>query len=101
MFPAIVMMTATAIWGIRRGNATGGAVAKFNWREARAALWEAKWELALPVIALAALFSGLTTPVEAAALTALYAFFVQPVFPPGFGIFMGWPTGVARVRVLC
>ena len=38
----------------------------------RIAIWEAKWELLTPVIALVALFSGVATSVEAAALTALY-----------------------------
>ncbi|GAG37557.1 unnamed protein product, partial [marine sediment metagenome] len=39
----------------------------------------AKWELLLPVVAFVALFSGLATPVEAAALTAFYAFFVEVI----------------------
>jgi C4-dicarboxylate transporter, DctM subunit len=100
LIPALVMMTATAIWGIRRGTAAGGAVSKFNWREARAALWEAKWELALPVIALAALFSGLTTPVEAAALTALYAFFVQAVIHRDLRIIEDVPRVMAECGLL-
>jgi tripartite ATP-independent transporter DctM subunit len=50
---------------------------RFDAREARAALWDAKWELALPIVAFAALFSGRATPVEAAALTAVYALFVE------------------------
>ncbi len=40
-------------------------------------MWEAKWELMLPLVALASLFAGFATPVEAAALTALYAFVVE------------------------
>ena len=100
LIPALVMMTATAIWGIRRGTAAGGAVSKFNWREACAALWEAKWELALPVIALAALFSGLTTPVEAAALTALYAFFVQAVIHRDLRIIKDVPRVMAECGLL-
>jgi len=36
-----------------------------------------KWELLLPVVALVALFGGFATPVEAAAVTALYAFIVE------------------------
>lgn len=40
-------------------------------------MWEAKWELLLPVVAMGALFSGIfSTPVAAAAVTALYAFVV-------------------------
>ncbi|MBK7877607.1 MAG: TRAP transporter large permease subunit [Planctomycetes bacterium] len=41
--------------------------------------WAAKWELALPFVALGALFSGKATPVEAAAWTALYAAFIEVV----------------------
>jgi tripartite ATP-independent transporter DctM subunit len=50
--------------------------APFNPGRARAALVAAKWELTLPLVPLGALASGLATPVEAAALTALYAFVV-------------------------
>ena len=46
-------------------------------RRRPAALWAAKWELAMPALVLVAMFSGLATAVEAAALTALYAFVVQ------------------------
>jgi len=41
------------------------------------ATWQAKWELAMPVLVLVAMFSGLATAVEASALTALYALVVQ------------------------
>ena len=53
------------------------AARKFDRREARAALLDAKWELLLPVVAFSALFGGFATPVEAAALTAVYAFVVE------------------------
>ena len=78
--PALVMMTATALWGIRCGTWKVDTCQPFNPKEARKALWEAKWELLMPVVASVALFSGLATPVEAAAVTALYAFLVVTVF---------------------
>ena len=40
-------------------------------------MWGAKWELALPVVVVVAIFSGYSTPVEAAALAAVYALVVQ------------------------
>jgi len=52
---------------------------RFSWREAGAALWQEKWELLLPVVALAAIFGGFATLVEAAAYTALYALVVELV----------------------
>lgn len=45
--------------------------------EAGKALWAAKWEILLPVVAVVALFGGFTTPVEAAAITVVYALIVQ------------------------
>jgi tripartite ATP-independent transporter DctM subunit len=50
---------------------------RFDARVAWAALWESKWEALIPVVALVALFSGWATPVEAAAVTAAYAFVVE------------------------
>jgi C4-dicarboxylate transporter DctM subunit len=73
-------MIATAIWGIVKGRKDFQPTQPSNWPEARQALWEAKWELLMPVVASVALFSGLATPVEAAAVTALYAFLVVTVF---------------------
>ena len=42
-----------------------------------AAAWATKWELAVPLVAIGALVSGLATPTESAALTAGYAVLTQ------------------------
>ena len=42
-----------------------------------AAVWQAKWELLAPLVAVGSLVSGLTTPTESAALTAVYAVATQ------------------------
>jgi len=77
--PGAVLLALTAWWGIRSGPAVKPEAARFHWPEARTALWEAKWELLLPVVALVALFSGWATTVEAAAVTALYAFVTETI----------------------
>jgi tripartite ATP-independent transporter DctM subunit len=78
ILPGILMVIAAAIWGISRSPKTAPENKKaFSWTEAGGALWDAKWELLLPVIACAALFSGYATAVEASAITALYAFIVE------------------------
>jgi tripartite ATP-independent transporter DctM subunit len=41
------------------------------------ALWQAKWEIFAPVVAIGSLVSGLATPTESAALTAVYAVLTQ------------------------
>ena len=49
----------------------------FTDKEARAALWEAKWEVALPVVLVAGLATGVLRIHEAAAFTALYVLVVE------------------------
>jgi C4-dicarboxylate transporter DctM subunit len=100
IIPAFVMMAATAIWGIRRGAANNTAIRKFEWQEARTALWEGKWELAMPIVATVALFSGLATPVEAAAVTAAYAFVVEALIHRDLHIFRDLPRVMAECGLL-
>jgi C4-dicarboxylate transporter DctM subunit len=100
IIPAFVMMAATAIWGIRRGSANNTSIRKFEWQEARTALWEGKWELAMPIVATVALFSGLATPVEAAAVTAAYAFVVETLIHRDLHIFRDLPRVAAECGLL-
>ena len=75
-FPGILLIAMTAAWGIWAGRANTARPPAFNCAQARRAVAAAKWELLLPVVSLAALFGGWATPVEAAALTAAYAFVI-------------------------
>lgn len=76
--PGIILVIATVAWGIRAGPPVVER-RKFDFAAARRAAWNAKWELALPFVAIGALFGGFATPVEAACITALYAAFTQIV----------------------
>jgi C4-dicarboxylate transporter, DctM subunit len=100
IIPALVMMAATAIWGVWRGAKSDSALRKFEWKEARIALWEGKWELAMPVVAFVALFCGLATPVEAAAVTALYAFIVEAFIHRDLHILRDLPRVMAECGLL-
>jgi len=75
--PGILMLLIVAWWGAREGARSGVAPSKFDAGEAWRAIREAKWELLLPLIVLIGLYGGFATLVEAAALTALYAFVVE------------------------
>jgi tripartite ATP-independent transporter DctM subunit len=98
--PALLMIVVTAWWGIRRGPARVAAPPPFNAREARASLWDAKWELLTPFVALGALFSGLGTPVEAAALTALYVLIVETVLHRDLRMFRDVPRVMSECGLL-
>ena len=76
LLPGMLLMVATAWWGARQEH-SDVTRKKFNYGEARCAINDAKWELLLPIVACGALFSGHATPVEASAVTALYALIVE------------------------
>lgn len=95
--PALVMMTATALWGMYRGRQNETTSQRFDLKELRDAMWQAKWELLMPIVASVALFSGLATPVEAAAITAFYAFLVATVLHREMRVF----RDVSRVMSEC
>jgi tripartite ATP-independent transporter DctM subunit len=75
--PGFIMLSMLVAWGVREGWRYN--VTRYPWsaKEAAAALWEAKWEILLPVLVLGAIFSGLATIVESAAIAALYALVTQ------------------------
>jgi tripartite ATP-independent transporter DctM subunit len=79
LLPGVVLLGVLAVMGLRAGRSARTVRQPFERRAALAALWRARYELLLPVIALVAIFGGFATVVEAAALTAAFALFSQLV----------------------
>ena len=77
LVPGFLLILVVAGWGAARGWWAGVQPTAFVWREAVSAVWNAKWELLLPVIIVVAIFGGYTTLVEAAAFTVLYSLVVE------------------------
>ena len=72
----IVMLSAYAFWQGRklpRAQAAGG------WRNVAAALYDARWELPLPIVVLGGIYGGIFAASEAAAVTAVYVLLVTVV----------------------
>ncbi|MFC1746745.1 TRAP transporter large permease subunit [Candidatus Neomarinimicrobiota bacterium] len=77
ILPGIFLVAIVAMWGVRQGMIMQVEKAPFNWPEARASLWEAKWEAIIPALILVGIFGGIVTLVEAAAMTVVYTFLVE------------------------
>jgi tripartite ATP-independent transporter DctM subunit len=75
--PGVLMLGLLALLGVRESVASHTVHAPFRVGEVAAALWEAKWEMLLPVVVLWALLGGYATTSESAAIAALYALIVQ------------------------
>ena len=80
LVPGFLLVVLTAAWGIRQGlklDAEGRARPRFALRELGTSFWEAKWELALPVLVVVLFASGFASMVEASAAACAYAAVVE------------------------
>jgi C4-dicarboxylate transporter, DctM subunit len=75
--PALLMISAVAVWGARRDRRASTSLPRFSAARTWQAVRLAKWDIALPVVIFISLFGGFATPVEAAALTACYVVAVE------------------------
>ena len=75
--PGAIMIGAICLYGLVTGVRAGASRPAFDLKEAATAIWEAKWEILLPVVALFGIFGGYTTLIEAAAITVVYALIVE------------------------
>jgi len=77
LVPGLVAIGLMVIYCIVMGAMHKVPRSRFDAKEAGAALWEAKWELALPLVLLVGLAKGIFNPSQAAAFTAFYVFVME------------------------
>jgi len=73
LLPGVLLVLVVAGWAAGQGWLRGAVRTRFEPRESASAVWEAKWDLALPALVLGGVIAGTSTLVEAAAFTVLYA----------------------------
>jgi C4-dicarboxylate transporter DctM subunit len=73
IIPGLLMVAAICIFGVREGVRLKTNRQSFRGRDVAVALWESKWEIFLPILALVLILGGFCTLIEAAAITAVYA----------------------------
>ncbi len=77
IIPGMLLLIVISLFGVQQGLRSSIKPTPFEWREACSALWESKWEVALPFVALFGIFSGLTTLVETSAIIVIYALIAE------------------------
>lgn len=77
LVPGFLLMALFSLYAIYNGWRLPGGRGRFDRREVLAAIWEAKWEVVLPIGVLYGIFSGYATLVEVAALVAAYALILE------------------------
>jgi C4-dicarboxylate transporter, DctM subunit len=77
LLPGLLMLGLLGALGVREGLITSAGRTPFRAGEALGAIWEAKWELMLPVFVIGTFVGGVATLVESAPMAALYTLIVQ------------------------
>ncbi len=77
LLPGFLLIAMFSIYAVREGWIIVGGRSRFQLRGALSAIWEAKWEVVLPVAILYGIFSGYATLVEVAGLAAIYVIVVE------------------------
>ena len=98
LLPALLMVLLVSAWSVIIQPPVERK--PIDWQLARQSLWRARWELAIPLVPIGALFSGFATPVEAAALTALYAFIITTMVHRDLHIVKDVPRVIARCGLI-
>ena len=75
--PGLLMVFGICAYSVFQGFRFGVARSSFNGREALASIWDAKWEILVPAVALFGIFGGFSTLTEAAAVTVVYVFVIE------------------------
>jgi C4-dicarboxylate transporter, DctM subunit len=94
--PGLLLLIMAAAYGIYMGGRIKAERQRFSWREAAAATWGAKWELALPVLAIGLFVGGFTSMVETAAAAFACAVIVECFITRDVNFFSGLPGVLLR-----
>jgi len=100
LVPGLMMVAAVCLFGLRQAVAARVPRSRFDWREARSAIWVAKFELLLPVILFAGLFGGYATLTETAAVLVVYVLLVECVITRGLHPLKDVPAVVVQCATL-
>ncbi len=77
VLPGLLLVLALSGYAVFVARKRKIPTVPFVWKEAAAALWDAKWEIPLPIVILVGIYSGWFTVNQAASVTAMYLLFVE------------------------
>jgi tripartite ATP-independent transporter DctM subunit len=77
LLPALLIVAVLCAWSLANAPKRSPDTPRADWREVRAAIRDAAWELPLPFVVLGGIYSGRFAVSDAAVVTLLYVFIVE------------------------
>lgn len=100
LIPGFVLMIILGAYAIYNARHIEKKKQAFSFTEMKAALWEARYELPLPVFVLGGIYGGFVTATEASALSAFYALFANTVLTKDLSISRDVPKVIVESLTL-
>jgi tripartite ATP-independent transporter DctM subunit len=72
VLPGLLMVVLLSVYCVIYARGLPRVHAAFDWKEVRDAVWDARWEIPLPIVVLGGIYGGFFAASEAAAVTAAY-----------------------------
>ncbi len=80
LIPGFVLMVILGAWAVFNARDIKKRKHELSFREIKSSIWEARYEIPLPVFVLGGIYGGFFTATEAAALSAFYVLVVNTIF---------------------
>ncbi len=80
LIPGFVLMVILGAWAVFNARDIKKRKHELSLREIKSSIWEARYEIPLPIFVLGGIYGGFLTATEAAALSAFYVLVVNTIF---------------------
>jgi TRAP-type C4-dicarboxylate transport system permease large subunit/TRAP-type C4-dicarboxylate transport system permease small subunit len=85
LVPGLLMVLAVSVFCVIVGSGKDIVRTRFQWRDALASVWQARFEVPIPVLIGVGIFGGFFTPAEAATVTVSYTLLMELLLYRDFG----------------
>lgn len=100
LVPGIVLMIILGSYAIFKARKIERKKHVFSWKEVSESLWEARYELPLPVLVLGGIYGGILTATEASAISAFYVLIANCFFTKDLSISKDIPKVIVEALTL-
>ena len=77
LLPGLLLILILSLWAIKNGKFDKSTREPFDFEKFKKALWDARYELPMPILVLVGIYGGYTTASEASAFTAFYVLIME------------------------
>jgi tripartite ATP-independent transporter DctM subunit len=77
VLPGILLIAALSIYAAARGGVARADRPRWEWARIKQAVWEARFEIPIPIVVLVGIYGGYLTVIDSAAVVAVYVLVIE------------------------